>query len=193
MGQLIELLGVTKQAMHRPLKFLQDEGYVVAERDANHKLDDPPEPEHPVVRDGRVSFLVALRGRGAHARSTRPTGESAVPYPGRRHPLPGWAQPGLHGAVRAAPAVRRPVPRAPSAGAVRRGGGRGACEPVRGEHSDDRQAPPQRAWCVERARGADAFHLRDGLRADGGQRRVRCVERALIPAATPADTAAASQ
>ncbi|SEJ01659.1 MULTISPECIES: MarR family winged helix-turn-helix transcriptional regulator [unclassified Variovorax] len=34
-GQLIELLGVTKQAMHRPLKFLQDEGYVVAERDAN--------------------------------------------------------------------------------------------------------------------------------------------------------------
>ncbi|MBB4225942.1 MarR family winged helix-turn-helix transcriptional regulator [Variovorax guangxiensis] len=34
-GQLIELLGVTKQAMHRPLKFLQDTGYVVAERDAN--------------------------------------------------------------------------------------------------------------------------------------------------------------
>ena len=32
-GQLIEMLGVSKQALHRPLKFLQDEGYVVAERD----------------------------------------------------------------------------------------------------------------------------------------------------------------
>jgi len=32
-GQLIELLGVSKQALHRPLKFLQDEGYLVAERD----------------------------------------------------------------------------------------------------------------------------------------------------------------
>lgn len=32
-GQLIELLGVSKQALHRPLKFLQDEGYVVARRD----------------------------------------------------------------------------------------------------------------------------------------------------------------
>jgi DNA-binding MarR family transcriptional regulator len=32
-GQLIELLGVSKQALHRPLKFLQDEGYLVAQRD----------------------------------------------------------------------------------------------------------------------------------------------------------------
>lgn len=32
-GQLIELLGVSKQALHRPLKFLQDEGYVMARRD----------------------------------------------------------------------------------------------------------------------------------------------------------------
>ena len=32
-GQLIDLLGVSKQAMHRPLKYLQDEGYIVAERD----------------------------------------------------------------------------------------------------------------------------------------------------------------
>jgi DNA-binding MarR family transcriptional regulator len=37
-GQLIELLGVSKQALHRPLKFLQDEGYIVAERDpAQHR------------------------------------------------------------------------------------------------------------------------------------------------------------
>jgi len=34
-GQLIELLGVTKQALHRPLKFLQDAGYIVAERNAD--------------------------------------------------------------------------------------------------------------------------------------------------------------
>lgn len=32
-GQLIELLGVSKQALHRPLKYLQDEGYVLAQRD----------------------------------------------------------------------------------------------------------------------------------------------------------------
>ena len=32
-GQLIDLLGVSKQALHRPLKFLQDEGYVRARRD----------------------------------------------------------------------------------------------------------------------------------------------------------------
>lgn len=36
-GQLIELLGVTKQALHRPLKFLQDAGYIVAERDAKQQ------------------------------------------------------------------------------------------------------------------------------------------------------------
>jgi DNA-binding MarR family transcriptional regulator len=33
-GGLIELLGVSKQALHRPLKYLQDAGYVVAQRDA---------------------------------------------------------------------------------------------------------------------------------------------------------------
>jgi DNA-binding MarR family transcriptional regulator len=33
-GGLIELLGVSKQALHRPLKHLQDAGYVVAQRDA---------------------------------------------------------------------------------------------------------------------------------------------------------------
>lgn len=32
-GQLVELLGVSKQALHRPLKYLQDEGYVLAQRD----------------------------------------------------------------------------------------------------------------------------------------------------------------
>jgi DNA-binding MarR family transcriptional regulator len=32
-GGLIELLGVSKQASHRPLKYLQDAGYVVAQRD----------------------------------------------------------------------------------------------------------------------------------------------------------------
>ncbi|WP_394850206.1 MarR family transcriptional regulator [Pendulispora brunnea] len=37
-GGLQELLGVSKQALHRPLKQLQDEGYVVAQRDpAQHR------------------------------------------------------------------------------------------------------------------------------------------------------------
>jgi len=33
-GGLQDLLGVSKQALHKPLKHLQDEGYVVAHRDA---------------------------------------------------------------------------------------------------------------------------------------------------------------
>lgn len=33
-GGLQDILGVTKQALHRPLKHLQDQGYVVAERHA---------------------------------------------------------------------------------------------------------------------------------------------------------------
>jgi DNA-binding MarR family transcriptional regulator len=33
-GGLLEVLGVSKQALHRPMKYLQDNGYVVAERDA---------------------------------------------------------------------------------------------------------------------------------------------------------------
>ncbi|WP_394839505.1 MarR family transcriptional regulator [Pendulispora rubella] len=37
-GALLELLGVSKQALHKPLKQLQDEGYVVAQRDpAQHR------------------------------------------------------------------------------------------------------------------------------------------------------------
>jgi len=32
-GGLLETLGVTKQALHRPMKYLQENGYVVAERD----------------------------------------------------------------------------------------------------------------------------------------------------------------
>lgn len=32
-GGLIDLLGVSKQALHRPLKYLQEAGYVVTERD----------------------------------------------------------------------------------------------------------------------------------------------------------------
>jgi len=37
-GGLLELLGVSKQALHKPLKQLQDEGYVVAQRDpAQHR------------------------------------------------------------------------------------------------------------------------------------------------------------
>ncbi len=33
-GGLLETLGVSKQALHRPMKYLQENGYVVAERDA---------------------------------------------------------------------------------------------------------------------------------------------------------------
>ncbi len=33
-GGLLETLGISKQALHRPMKYLQDNGYVVAERDA---------------------------------------------------------------------------------------------------------------------------------------------------------------
>ena len=33
-GGLLETLGVTKQALHRPMKYLQESGYVVAQRDA---------------------------------------------------------------------------------------------------------------------------------------------------------------
>jgi DNA-binding MarR family transcriptional regulator len=33
-GGLLETLGITKQALHRPMKYLQENGYVVAERDA---------------------------------------------------------------------------------------------------------------------------------------------------------------
>jgi DNA-binding MarR family transcriptional regulator len=33
-GGLLEVLGVSKQALHRPMKYLQDNGYVVAQRDA---------------------------------------------------------------------------------------------------------------------------------------------------------------
>ncbi|SEK22822.1 DNA-binding transcriptional regulator, MarR family [Roseateles sp. YR242] len=32
-GGLLEVLGITKQALHRPMKHLQDHGYVMAERD----------------------------------------------------------------------------------------------------------------------------------------------------------------
>lgn len=32
-GELLQVLGVSKQALHRPMKFLQDNGYVLAERD----------------------------------------------------------------------------------------------------------------------------------------------------------------
>ena len=35
-GELFQTLGITKQALHRPLKFLQDRGHVVAVRDPNH-------------------------------------------------------------------------------------------------------------------------------------------------------------
>ena len=33
-GGLLETLGITKQALHRPMKYLQESGYVVSERDA---------------------------------------------------------------------------------------------------------------------------------------------------------------
>ncbi len=36
-GGLLEVLGVSKQALHRPMKHLQDNGYVTAERDANER------------------------------------------------------------------------------------------------------------------------------------------------------------
>ncbi len=32
-GGLLETLGISKQALHRPMKYLQENGYVVAERD----------------------------------------------------------------------------------------------------------------------------------------------------------------
>jgi DNA-binding MarR family transcriptional regulator len=38
-GGLLGTLGVTKQALHRPMKYLQENGYVVAERGAiEHRI-----------------------------------------------------------------------------------------------------------------------------------------------------------
>jgi DNA-binding MarR family transcriptional regulator len=34
-GGLLDVLGISKQALHRPMKYLQENGYVVAERDIN--------------------------------------------------------------------------------------------------------------------------------------------------------------
>lgn len=56
-GQLIELLGVSKQALHRPLKFLQDEGYVMARRDP--------------VQHRTKRLLLTERGRQVEATASR--------------------------------------------------------------------------------------------------------------------------
>jgi DNA-binding MarR family transcriptional regulator len=38
-GGLLETLGISKQALHRPMKYLHENGYVVAERDvAEHRI-----------------------------------------------------------------------------------------------------------------------------------------------------------
>ena len=61
-GRLLETLGVTKQALHRPMKYLQENGYVIAERDA---------VEHRVK-------LLRLTPRGARVERTASDHERAA-------------------------------------------------------------------------------------------------------------------
>ena len=68
-GQLIELLGVSKQALHRPLKYLQDEGYIVAERDPQQHRSKQlrltvrgARTEKQASAHERVAMETALRG-----------------------------------------------------------------------------------------------------------------------------------
>jgi len=61
-GQLIELLGVSKQAMQRPLKFLQDEGCIVAERDPQQHRS---KKLRPTVRGTRIEEQACAHEREA--------------------------------------------------------------------------------------------------------------------------------